>query len=142
MKNQRKLPIFLRGLAAATLAVFILSQFVCALHCAFGMHRQSAFSLAQSCCHKKSDPAPLGANPIAKSSCVVFKSMFPATAAKVEPPAAPLAVITILVPLERTAEPALQISSELREISHPDCIIAHEVSLGSDARSHAPPLLA
>src|SRR5688500_4931542 len=64
-----------RGLAAATLAVWLVAQFFCTLHCTSGAASLATVSAAKDCCHKGRAAQPTENS--TPSNCFAFKLLAP-----------------------------------------------------------------
>jgi hypothetical protein len=127
----------LRGLAAATLFVWLIAQFVCTIHCTSGKVSLASVSAAKGCCHKSD-----ASHKDSSKACPSLK-LLAAKQTATQDLAAPEQLHIVATFL--LAEISSLLSFEKPSLDHPtwrpERVIAHELSLGSDARSHAPPSL-
>ena len=125
----------LRGLAAATLFVWLIAQFVCTIHCSSGQFSMTSVSAAKGCCKK--DASHKDSN-----TCPSLKLLAAKQSVTQDVPA-PEQLHTVVLFL--LAEISSLLSVETPSVDcptwRPERVIAHELSLGADARSHAPPSL-
>jgi hypothetical protein len=126
-----------RGLAAATLVVWLVAQTFCTIHCASGKVSLAGVS-GKSCCHKTDHSS----KSTKEGSCPSIKLLAAKTNAAqdlVAPDALQPATAVLLVQIISLLD--FESPSTDRLTHRPERVIAHEVSLGSEARSHAPPSL-
>jgi hypothetical protein len=125
----------LRGLAAATLCVWLIAQFVCTIHCSSGKVSMTSVSAAKGCCKKDASHND------SSNTCPSLK-LLAAKQTVTQDVAAPeqLHTVALLLLAEIFLLPR-ETPSVDRPTWRPERVIAHELSLGADARSHAPPSL-
>jgi hypothetical protein len=126
-----------RGIAAATLVVWLVAQVVCTIHCASGKVSLASASAGKGCCHKSD-----GSHKDSSTACPSLK-LLAAKQSVTQDVAAPeqLQIAAVFLLAEISSLISSQVPSVDRPTDRPERVIAHEVSLGSDARSHAPPSL-
>ena len=126
----------LRALAAATLFVWLLAQFLCTIHCTSGKVSMASVSASKGCCKKDASHQD------SSNTCPSLK-LLAAQQSVAQDVAAPEQLHISATAL--LAEISSLLSSETpsfdRPTWRPERVIAHELSLGSDARSHSPPSL-
>jgi hypothetical protein len=127
----------LRGLAAATLFVWLIAQIICTIHCASGKVSLASVSAAKGCCHK-SDASHEESSPQCPSLKLLAakQTVTPDVAAPEQ-----LHIIATFLLAEISSLLSFETPSIDRPTWRPERVIAHELSLGSAARSHAPPSL-
>jgi hypothetical protein len=137
MNNARPKTKLFRGIAAATLVVWLVAQMFCTIHCASGKVSLASAS-GKGCCHKTDHSSKPGK----ESTCPAIKLLAAKTTADqglVAPDALQPAAAVLLVQIISLLN--FESPSIDRPTHRPERVIAHEVSLGSEARSHAPPSL-
>jgi hypothetical protein len=132
--------VFIRRIAAVTLALWFVAQFVCFQHCTTAAQSSSKAILAKTCCHAQNHGDSKSSHTTPSIGCLSLKMMLPGADAAISIPFDQFQSLAVVL-FMRPAAPALKISANDRQARQPDCVIAHEVSLGSAAHTHAPPFL-
>ena|SRR5688500_9083335 len=130
-----------RGIAAVTVMVWLLAQILCTVHCASGKVSLASASAAKGCCKKAQDASQSSEKQ--STTCLVAKIVVPAPHSAsdlVAPDYFQLATAALVAEILSSLH--FDLPSTDRPVPRPDRVIAHEVSLGSAARAHAPPVLA
>src|SRR5687768_8202997 len=133
MNHARAKTKLLSGIAAATLAVWLVAQFFCTLHCTSGKGSMASVAAVKNCCHKTvqhSDndvPKPDGNS--TPNNCFAFKLLAPTPNSTHDLFAAdPLQPVPFVLAAELLSLLDLESSSSDRPAPRPDRVIAHEVS--------------
>jgi hypothetical protein len=130
-----------RGLAAATVMVWLVAQFFCAVHCSSGKVSLASASAAKGCCKKAQDASQ--SSETQSTTCLMAKMIAPAPHTSADSLAPDhFQIATALLLAEILSSLHFESPSADRPAPKPDHVIAHELSLGSAARAHAPPVLA
>ena len=130
-----------RGLAAVTVIVWLVAQVFCGVHCTTGkLSLATSVSASKGCCKKSADAEHASGG---QSTCLSAKMIVPAPQAGADLIAPnQVEIATTLLLAELLSSIALETPTLDRPVPRPERVIAHEVSLGSAARAHAPPVLA
>lgn len=131
---------WMRHIAALTLAVWLMGQFVCLQHCALANGVSAKAASARACCHKTSAPGDSKSSPSHTSpsvGCLSLKMLLSTPDAAISAPDQ-FDVLAVLL-FVQTSVPDFKVASSDRQSRPPDCVITHEVSLGNAAHTLAPP---
>jgi hypothetical protein len=138
MNHRKPITNVWRGISAAMVVVWLLAQALCAVHCASSKVSLAGASAAKTCCKKSNDSQSADQPAL---TCLAVKAIAPASQAAADLPDQ-FQVATLILFAEILSSLHVETPSIDRPAARPDRVIAHEVSLGSAARSHAPPFFA
>ena len=134
MNERKSITRFWRGVAAVMAVVWLFALAVCSVHCSSAKVSVAKGFAAKGCCKKgaesQSDRAGL--------PCLAVKAVVPGAHVTADLPdqfqVATVVLVAEILSFLRVEAPAMD-----RPAARPDRVIAHEVYLGSAARSHGPP---